>query len=226
MTPSELFDAFRSDVVDTAKPYLWTDDEVWRYLSTAHAQFIRLTGGIADFTSEATQVAMSAGERVADLHESVLHIDDAYRLSDGNGIKIINLSDPNLSTSDDYGLVRRSLNTSVQGAVTHMIIGRQRNKCEWIDTPVVDDTAVLTIRRMPLKLASDSVNEFEGVEDDRVVHLLDGMKQYAYKKQDTETFDKEKSEACQVAFEKYCAQCVREWNRYKHKTRVVAYGGL
>lgn len=226
MTPSELFDRFRSDVVDLAKPYLWTDDEVWSYLSAAHTQFIRLTGGIADFLSDATQVQMIAGERVSDLDKSILHIEDAYRQSDGECIKIINLSDPNLSTSDDYGIARRSLNISTQGPVRYMIIGRQKDKCEWVNTPAVDDVAQLTIRRLPLRTASESVNEFEGVEDDRVIYLLDWMKHLAYKKQDADTFDKAKSDDCAAAFERYCFQCTREWNRYKHKTRIVSYGGL
>lgn len=226
MTPSELFDRFRSDVVDLAKPYLWTDDEVWSYLSSAHAQFIRLTGGIADFLSDATQVQMITGERVADLDKSILHIDDAFRVSDGAPIKVINLSDPNINSGDDYGIARRSLNISTLGPVRYMVIGRQRDKCEWLDTPAVDDVAQLTIRRMPLALAGENVDEFEGVEDDRVINLLDWMKHLAYKKQDADTFDKAKSDDCAAAFERYCFQCTREWNRYKHKTRIVSYGGL
>ena len=41
MNSTGLYDTFRSDVVDTARPYLWTDDDVWRYAADAHRMFIR-----------------------------------------------------------------------------------------------------------------------------------------------------------------------------------------
>ena len=45
-------------------------------------------------------------------------------------------------------------------------------------------------------------------------------------RQDAETFDKTKSENARAEFENYCAFCRKEWSRYQHKTRVVAYGGI
>ena len=46
-------------------------------------------------------------------------IEDAFRVSDGAPIKIINLSDPNIIPGDDYGIARRSLNISTLGPVRY-----------------------------------------------------------------------------------------------------------
>lgn len=226
MTPSELYDRFRSDVVDTTAPYLWTDDEVWGYENAAYRMFVRLTGGIADFTSEACTLDMSVGERVVDLHPAILHIDDAYRVSDGGKISILNLNDPQSFGRDDYGKYRSQMNTNVQGRVDMLVIGRQKHKGEWVNTPAEVDTAQLTIYRLPLINITESSAAFDDVDEDHHIYLLDWMKHLAYAKQDAETFDKARSEECGAKFEKYCAQVKREWARYQHKTRVVAYGGL
>jgi hypothetical protein len=226
MTPSELYDRFRSDVVDVAKPYLWTEEEVWGYENAAYRMFVRLTGGVADFTSEACTLEMAVGERVVDLHPSILHIDDAYRLSDGGKISIVNLNDPQVTLRDDYGLYRKQMNTNVQGSVAMLVIGRQKHKGEWINTPAVVDQAQLSIYRLPLANVTESSAAFDGVDEDHHLYLLDWMKHLAYAKQDAETFDKTKSENARAMFEAYCAQVRREWARYQHKTRVVAYGGL
>lgn len=226
MTPSELYDRFRSDVVDVAKPYLWTEEEVWGYENAAYRMFVRLTGGIADFTSEACTLDMAVGERIVDLHPSILHIDDAYRVSDGGKISIINLNDPQVGLRDDYGRYRRQMNLNTQGRVDMLVIGRQKHKGEWINTPAEVDQCALTIYRLPLANIVDSSTEFDDVDEDHHLHLLDWMKHLAYAKQDAETFDKARSEECAAKFEAYCAQVKREWSRYQHKTRIVSYGGI
>ena len=52
------------------------------------------------------------------------------------------------------------------------------------------------------------------------------MKALAYRKQDAETFDRARAEENEVVFARYCALVKSEFEREKHKTRVVAYGGL
>ena len=80
MNSTGLYDAFRSDVVDTARPYFWTDDDVWRYAADAHRMFLRLTGGVSDFISEACEVPVVAGEAVVELLEDDFIDLQIYRL--------------------------------------------------------------------------------------------------------------------------------------------------
>lgn len=226
MNKDELYDAFRSDVVDTARPYLWTDEEVYRYMADAHRMFVRLTGGIADVTSDACTVTMTAGERYAELHPSILRIMTAYRDSDKGDITVINQTDvPSLQESD-YGLRTALRMSNTQGQVRYMVIGQQRNKAQLILIPDVDDTAYLSIYRLPLSIVGEDNDEITEVDEEHHIHLLDWMKRMAHRKQDSETFDKGRSEKFEQDFRNYCSFVKAEWERYKHKTRVVAYGGL
>jgi hypothetical protein len=53
----EVLDQFRSDAIDYVAPYLWSDTDALRYMNDAYGMFVRLTGGIADFTTVDTAVA-------------------------------------------------------------------------------------------------------------------------------------------------------------------------
>ena len=79
MNVLELYDQFRSDVVDVIKPTIWSDDDVFRYMDDAYKMFVRLTGGIADFTSDFARVNIVTGEKVGEYDKRILRIMKAYR---------------------------------------------------------------------------------------------------------------------------------------------------
>lgn len=226
MNSSELYDAFRSDVVDIAKPYLWSDDEVFRYMADAHSMFVRLTGGIADITSDATKVDIVAGEAESTLHPSILRIMSARLASGYQEVKVINMTDLQSYSQTDYGAVRQITLDDQMGDVRFMIIGQQKGVCRWVSVPALDDTALLHIYRIPLTVATGPDMEFTDVADEHHIHLLDWMEHLAYKKQDAEAFDTARSDRKASDFKTYCSFVRSEWERYKHKNRVVAYGGI
>lgn len=225
-TAGDLIDAFRSDVVDTARPYFWSDDEVMRYADAAYNMFVRLTGGIPDFVSEACSVDIVTGEAEADLHPSILRIMTAERRSDNYEIKVVNATDRALSTASDYGKVRNLLRDDKPGPVTHMVHGMQRGRVRWLQVPVADDVCDMVIYRLPLKNLETVDSQLEEVAADHHIYLLDWMKHLAYKKQDADTYDPQKSKDCAAEFEAYCRMVKAEWERYKSKVRKVTYGGL
>lgn len=225
MNSGELLDAWRVDVVDVAKPYLWSDDEGYRYMDAAYRQFVRLTGGIPDFTSDATQVPIVIGESVVDLHPSILRIMSAYK-SNGTVLEIVNLTDAAYMQSSDYGVMRQLYLDGRSGPVRYMIIGAEKDKAKWVQVPTAADTVSLHIYRLPFVHIVDETHALADIDEQHHIYLLDWMKHLSYKKQDAETFDKTKSADAEVSFRKYCDQCKREWERYKHKTRVVQYGGV
>ena len=218
MTSDELYEAFREDIVDVAKPYLWKDSEVWRYIGDAYSMFVRLTGGIADAGSEATEVQMVAGDSEGTLHPSILRVMDATCRSTGGSIKVINAT--------DLSALRRLLPNGEGGRVEYMMIGTKPHSCRWFSTPLVDDICDITVYRLPLVPVTGPGQQLSEIDEMHHLHLLDWMKHLAYKKQDADTFNPSASSDCRAAFETYCAQTKREWERYKHKTRVVSYGGL
>lgn len=226
MTSDELYDFFRRDVVDTVQPYLWSDDEVYAYMNDAYYMFVRMTGGIPDFTSAACTVNAVANQPVANINPAILVIRQASLDPTGDAVKVINAQDMERLSDEDYGVLRQ-INTSVaKGRVRYIVMGMEQNKVRWVNIPDINYTVKLIVDRLPLTTITDGGQQFDGVAGHHHFHFLQWMRYLAYGKQDAETFDKTRSLAEKQAFEQYCYLAKTEKDRYKHKVRVVAYGGI
>lgn len=230
MTAQELLDQFRSEMVDTAKPYLWSDTEVLGYMDDAYKMFVRLTGGIADFTSDLTRVDIVAGEAVAEYDRRILRVMEAQRASDLGKIEVINQTDMTFKRDNDYGLVRPIYLDNTPGRVRYMVIGAERGKAKWVQLPEENDQAILYVYRLPLtSIERDGSNlafEFDEIGEEHHTHLGLWMRHRGYMKADAETFDRGRADDFKKQFTGYCTFAKAEWERYKHKNRTVAYGGL
>lgn len=226
MNSSELYDAFRSDVADVARPYLWSDEEVWRYMDDAYRTFVRLTGGIADSTSDLTQIPVVTGEADAEVSPLILRFREARLNSTGRKVDIINQSDMPMVGGRDYGSIRTLYLNKTPGPVQSMVIGNQRGLATWVQVPMEDDTVSLSVYRLPLTVITGPDQEFTDVQYEHHEYLLAWMKARAYGKQDADTFDKGRRDSYVAEFRGYCAQAKAEWERLKHKPRSVVYGGI
>ena len=225
MNSGELYEAFRADVEDDVGPYLWKDEEVFRYMDAAYKKFVRLVGGISDATSSITEVPVVTGEAWADVSPLILNFRFASLASTGAKVKVANSLDPMAATSDDYGTIRDLAGNTAAGPVQYMIIGLSRNQVKWVQVPEADDTVNLAVYRLPLEDITGDAQEFE-IDAQHHEYLLLGMKELAFLKQDSEAFDRAGSKENKKAFEDYCAAVKAEAERYKHKVREVSYGGL
>lgn len=213
MNSTSLLEFWRSQVMDSERRYLWSDDEAFAYMNEAQNQFCRLTEGISDATTpEVVRVSVEATEIFADVHPKILTFRQAVLLSTGNKLDIKNHTE---ITKWDNAL----------GNITAMIVGMERNKIRWDKTPTVADEVNLLVFRLPLDTINAPDQEFE-IEDTHHVSLSFWMSYLAYLKQDTETFDKRASDRAKANFEAYCAQAAAEQRRYKQKPRSIAYGGI
>ena len=86
----ELYDFFRSDVVDTGEPPLWSETEVFGYMDDAYRSFVRNIGGVPDVSSAITQVKVVAGKMYATVSPLILRFTQAYLVSTGQEVKIVN----------------------------------------------------------------------------------------------------------------------------------------
>ncbi len=224
----ELFDTFRDEVVDTVATYLWTDVEVARYANEAYVMFVRLIGGIADFTTTVvTQVAVTAGSAAVTLHPKILRIMQCYRASDGKEVLIANNTELETLLKDvDYFELPRLLHSDQQGQIRYLVIGAERGVGQLVMVPAADDSLRLAVYRLPLLDIVDRTHTMAEVGTEHHIHLLDWMKHLAYRKQDADCFNAKASAEGETEFRLYCALAKAEWQRYKHKTRVVRYGGL
>lgn len=229
----ELYDSFRSEVGDEVAPLLWTDENVYEYMNDAYRTFVRKTGGIPDSLSDLTQIPVVTGERNATLSPLILRVRQAYLVSTGEEITIVNQLDP-LSTDSllDYGEVRRLANDTSAGPVRYMMTGLDRTQAggvvRWVQVPVADDTVGLVVYRLPLNTidVGDGGFTFPDIGQEHIEKLLLHMKARAYGKQDADAFDKAARDTNKREFEQYCTDAKAEWERFKHKPRSIQYGGI
>ena len=217
MASSDLRDQFRQDVVDVELPVLWSDQEIYAYIDDAQKMFCRLTGGLGDGSTVAiTQLPIApAGEWVT-LSPLILKIRSAYRVSNGCPLEVINYEDMSLLGVRFDGK---------SGPALRIVLGIEPGKVRLHPKPNDTDTIQLIVDRLPLIDINDDDQVIE-VAKQHQIHLLMWAKHLAYEKQDAETFDKKKAADFEMQFRSYCVAAVAEKDRAKHKTRIVAYGGI
>ncbi|MDR2880841.1 MAG: hypothetical protein LBV29_02925 [Azoarcus sp.] len=221
MNSGELYAAFRSDVADTAQPYLWSDEEVFRYMADAYRMFVRDTGGIADSTSDVCRIQLIAGSAWADHDPRILKFRDGATLeSSGRQVELRSIE--NLSPSALF------LKITAPGPVRYMVTGEERNKVRVVQIPVEDDAILVPVYRLPLdepRIGQTSF-EFDEIDTHHHEHLLLWMKSRAYGKQDADAFDRSKRDEYKTAHDAYCLKASAEMARQRHKNRTITYGGL
>lgn len=226
MNSSDLYERFRSDVYDTASPYLWSDVEVFQYMDAAQKMLCRLAGGIADATSTLTQVPVVATEAWVSYDPRILKITRANRLSDYKKLDVLNVEDLDRSGgSDDYGVTRTYKMDMSTGPLEAVVTNLEAKKIRLIKVPEANDTLQLAVYRLPLVTINDTDLEFE-VDEVHHEYLLYWMKKLAFSKQDAETRNDKQAELNELRFRQYCEQVRQERERREHKPRLVSYGGL
>ncbi|WP_025915515.1 hypothetical protein [Herminiimonas sp. CN] len=216
MNSTELRDQFRADVVDQMEPFLWSDPEIYDYLDDAQKMFCRLTGGLGDASTLLTVLNYTPASDWVPLSALILKLRNAYNVTDGLPIEVINFE----------GMAQLRIRFDGRtGRVKYLITGMEPGKARLYPAPDAVGTIQLLVDRLPLKTIDDEDQKLE-VADQHKTGLGLWMKSRAYSKQDAETFDRNKAEGFEQKFRVYCADAKKEKDRAKHKTRVVQYGGL
>lgn len=220
MTPAELKNSFRIMMRDEVAPYLWSDFDIYQYMDRAQKDLCRATGGISDTRSDVTFLRMRTDVAYYPLSPKILKVVSVYRDDDGSPVKLTN--EENMPTSG------RTLRDS-SGKVDSMVIGMDQDYVRLDPPPSADEDQKYLrfhVYRLPLgDITLDYQSPLE-VHEQHHTHLMNGMAAQAHRKQDAETFDRERSNSFAQEFAAYCDQCKRERERREHKPRAVQYGGL
>lgn len=223
MNSSELSEAFRSGL-GSERSRMFSDHDVWRMANDAYRTFVRLIGGIPDFTSEACQATIKAGEAISLLSPLILRIVRIQRQSDDGEIDVINYTDVSKLNSSDYGRSMAIKMDNTQGVVRYGVVGMEKNKIRWIAVPAVDDIVNMQIYRLPKTVISKPGQDLSEVEEQHHYSLLMHMNSLACAT--PMIGDASKAGDYEAAFETYCAKVRAEMERYKAKgARTVRYGG-
>jgi hypothetical protein len=227
VTLQDLIALFRKQVQDTAKPYLFDDDEVLTYLIDAQDMFVRAVGGISDYSTAAiTDLVVTESVATTKFSPYILRIRSAKLLTSKRAVQLISEADLAQAYTDDYG-IRRSLylDDDHTGQVVAGVLGVEDHKIRWYPVPNLTEICRLHVYRLPYPRIKDENSCLE-IEEQHHLHLLKWVKHMAYSKEDAETYDKNLADKNEAAFMAYCEQARQEKERQRYKPRIVHYGGL
>lgn len=216
MDSTALYDQFRLDVDDRVAPYLWSALEVFDYIDDAQKMFCRLTGGLGDATSSFTLLAYTAGSDVVAISPLILKIRAAYDNTTGIPVEIVNVED----------MATRAMRfDGATGVVKALVVGMGAVSARTWPVPAQNGAVRLVVERLPLVTIDDADLTIEVAEQHK--HGLSlWIRARAYGKQDADTFDAKRADNFAAQFRTYCDAARREKDSARHKTRVVAYGGI
>lgn len=228
-TLANLLTFFREDLDDTETPYLWSDNQFYRYLDEAQKQFVRDTRYIHDATTaEICSIPVFAGREYIVFDERILEIKRAQLASTNRPLSLRNFNelDQNTHAGDSYEQWEIVSWTESTGTPRYLVPEYETERARLIPTPTVNDTVNLWVIRDPLDDIDDGDSEMEVADRNDQLVVLDYVKFLAYTKQDADVYDKERGE---FFFTKYAAGTEKTRQRINKKRRrpgVVRYGGL
>lgn len=227
MTLQDLIRNFRKQVDDLEQPFLWDDDEALLYAIDAQDMFVRKTGGISDYTTNAvTLITATLNTPLTAISPYILRVRSAKMITAAKSIKVLNEADMYQVSTEDYGyMVPGYLNDAEIGPVQAMVLGIEENSVRWYKVPDVTDTCRMHVYRLPYPRITAQEDLLE-IQEQHQFHLIKWMKHLAYSKEDAETYDKTLAEMNKQAFIAYCDEANYEIGRRRFKPRIIQYGGI
>lgn len=233
VTPTTLRDRFRREVDDVLpdplddSAALWTDAEILEYLNEAQQKFVHG----ARYIVARVELSVVAGDAVVTVPEAVvaLRSEIGYLQDRQVNIKEMAYSEFASAESDDYGMKvtggRSAFAAQTPGRPRRFSMDIEANKLLLFPPSDTDDTLVID--------AYVEAPELEDFNDALVVTnprharmLLDGMKEFAYGKQDAETYDPNQLTRYQARFEDSIQQVRAERAQRRRQTQPMPYGGI
>lgn len=216
----DLVTRLRLDLDDTESgAYLWSDDELYRYVDRAQRQFARLTNIFRDGNPVYAQITLVPDQREYSLDPVLLSIEHAYLVSSGQPLALRN-SDEMLA---EYGMTYSWRETT--GEPRYIIRDEGIDTIQVAPIPVTADTIQLIVTRLPLKTVSADNTTLELVDDRHVDALLLYAKHLAYSKHDVETYEADFAVKYERDFRALCEEYRQEIVRKRRRPGNVAYGG-
>jgi hypothetical protein len=213
MNTTELKDQFRSEVFDTAAPYLWSDALIYTYIDDAQKQFCRWTYGIEDARSFKLMIKADGTEWYA-IDPAILKLRDAIDSATGNDVPLVAVE-----KMREKGMKFDGREGPLRALITGMEKGYVRAH------PKPNTACVVELRTFRLPVDVVAGDDFE-IDAQHHINLLDWVKKRAYSIPDTDGQDPQKSAKHEAAFVAYCAAAKVEQSRLRRPVGAVSYGGL
>lgn len=187
MTLAELVAAFRARASDTARPYLWPDDEVHLYLNQAEREAAERARLIYD---ETVELPLMAGEARYDLPDSTLEVVRAW-LPGGRLVTILSREEVD---------ARRAPGDSAAGTPRLAFETGDGALMLW-PVPATDGMLHLAVFRLPAG-AMQADDDTPEIHPRHHFRMLDWALRCAYLKDDADAFNEQKAQFHESQFER------------------------
>lgn len=216
MTGAELLEYIRTDLLrDSAQPYLWSDELIFKYINEAQELMVRATYCLVDSTTPAyTQITTADGTAEYDLDELVLHVLSARKSTDSTHMR------------DWTNRVVPSHLLTTTGAPVAYNLDESQQTIRFYPTPDDTYTIYLRVARMPV----ESITDANSPEISRRFHM-DLGEYVAYKCQiqnDVDGNNQSSADRFKASWDARVLAAKREYYRLRHganPTAVVNWTG-
>lgn len=192
MKASKLIEVFRQDILDTAKPYLVSDDVALFYLNEAQIEAARRARLITDSTSPVATASVSAGDPDVKIDPRIVSIRRIRLLSQPEQLRKAQAREmDNFNPGWD--------SSTSQSTPCFAVLGYETNKIRLHPVPAVGDELQMTVVREPMNAME--INSEPEIAPRWHLSLIEWMKFRAYIKDDTELYDEKKAARALGLFE-------------------------
>lgn len=209
MTLAELIAAYRAESLDNVKPYFVSDDLAKGYANEAQKEACRRAIPLRDSSMTAS---VTAGEPLVPISKKVVRVIRARLQSQSRPMDFMTTYEM------DCGV---SAWETITGIPQSIITDYQNNALRLWPIPMADDTLLLTVDRLPLKLMESDDDEPE-LREEYHDALVDWMLHKAYSRPDADMFDPNRASQSLADFEREFGSRAsarnEEWMRQRHTT--------
>lgn len=218
MNSSEILTHFRREVSDLKKPYLWSNEETYRWIDDAQTMFCRLTEGIEDASTTAIcRINVVPGTEWYTLSPKILKLRSVARMDTGSSVPVVNME-----KAPSYGIRFDGR----PGPLKVLVTGFEKHKLRAGPMPNETVTLELAVFRLPLEPITDAGDEELEIDEQHHLSLVEWVKHKAYLKDDAETYDRRRSDEAAARFYAACASAKTEQVRARRSVSTVLYGGI
>jgi hypothetical protein len=202
MNITELISRARRESGDTETPYLWSDAQLLDLFNDAEEEACKRKQLIFDATTAAAcNIAVASGDRVKDLHESIVYITAAYLVDSSGAYIYLSLKD-----RDELDRIYPTWREAA-GEPVYLVV--DEDSCQLVPEPEADYTLYLEVYRTPI---DSEKMVLPGGEEDPVSptiarahhkHLTNYVLAEIFKDPDADTYSPGKADLHEKRFNDY-----------------------